>query len=151
MLFETLSENAGIILAMMVFFWLIQFGLTYWQMKRFYARLKVIRKGGLTAIGLSGGRVKGRNYAVLTIDDDDNIVHAEQFSGWTVLARLKPVPELEGLPLAAVLDEEMALPLSSNIREAFQRAAQDLHQAREAAAAEADDGSNDSSALFEPA
>ncbi|MBE7470343.1 MAG: hypothetical protein HS114_14525 [Anaerolineales bacterium] len=51
----------------------------------FYQRMIILRRSGLTAIGLSGNRYKGRSYAVLTIGEDGRIIHLEHFSGWTYL------------------------------------------------------------------
>ncbi len=100
-------------------------------MRRFYRRMTELRKGGLTAVGLNGDRYKGRAYAVLTIDENERVVHAEQFSGWTVFARLRPVPGMAGLNLADVLANDTRLPVSKKLQTAFVNAARDLREARE--------------------
>ena len=130
-MFDEITTHAGTILVLLVFMWIAQFGLAYWQMKRFYARLKTLRQGGLTAVGLGGDRYKGRNYAVLTIDQDNIIVHAEKFSGWTIFSQLRPVPDLVGLSLQDVLNNEATLPVSKKLQAAFGNAARDLLEARE--------------------
>lgn len=131
MLFDVIAENAAIIFFGLIVMWFIQFGAAYWQMRRFYRRMVVLRQKGLTAIGLNGDRLKGRAYAVLTIDQHDRVVHAEQFSGWTVFAGLRPVPELVGLPLKEILANEANLPVSKKLRSAFASAARSLQTARE--------------------
>jgi DNA-binding transcriptional regulator of glucitol operon len=130
-MFDVVAQNAAIILFGLVIMWIIQFGLAYKQMKSFYKRLVVLRKNGLTAVGVSGGRFKGRAYAVLTVDENNRIVHAEQFSGWTVFAKLKPVPQLMGMPLQELLNKEATLPVPKKLRTAFGNAARDLQTARD--------------------
>ncbi len=130
-MFDVVAQNAAIILFGLVIMWIIQFGLAYKQMKSFYKRLVVLRKNGLTAVGLSGGRLKGRAYAVLTVDENYRIVHAEQFSGWTVFAKLKPVPQLMGMSLQELLKNEATLPVPKKLRTAFGNAARDIQTARD--------------------
>lgn len=128
---DTITNNFGLLFLILGALWLIQFGLAYWQMRRFYQRMITLRQSGLTAIGLSGNRYKGRAYAVLTIDEDDRIIHAEQFSGWTVFAQLKPMPQLIGMSLQELLNNEAHLPISKKLRPAFANAARDLQAARD--------------------
>lgn len=129
-MFDIVAQNAGIILFGLVVMWLIQFGLAYRQMRRFYSRLVELRRDGLTAVGLNGERFKGRSYAVLTIDEHGQIIHAEKFSGWTVFAKLQPVAELRGMSLAELLEQERQLPVPAKLRPAFGNAARDLQAAR---------------------
>lgn len=130
-MFDVIAENAGIILLGLVVMWFIQFGLAYGQMRRFYGRLVELRRDGLTAVGLHGGRFKGRTYAVLTVDENGKIIHAEKFSGWTVFAKLQPVSELRGMSLSELLEQEGQLPVPARLRLAFGNAARDLQAARE--------------------
>ncbi|MBE7552739.1 MAG: transcriptional regulator GutM [Anaerolineales bacterium] len=127
---DIITNNFGLIFLILGALWLIQFGLAYWQMRRFYQRMITLRQSGLTAIGLSGNRYQGRAYAVLTIDEDDRIIHAEQFSGWTVFAQLRPMPQLIGMPLQELLNNEANLPISKKLRSACANAARDLQAAR---------------------
>ncbi|MCL4299387.1 MAG: transcriptional regulator [Anaerolineae bacterium] len=128
---DIITNNLGFIFLVLVALWLIQFGLAYRQMRHFYQRMITLRRSGLTAVGLSGNRYKGRAYAVLTIDEDDRIIHAEQFSGWTVFAQLKPIPQLIGMSLQELLNNEAGLPVSKKLRPAFANAARDLQAARD--------------------
>ncbi len=125
-------DNYLIILFGLVTMWIFQFGMVYFQMRRFYGRLVQLRRQGLTAVGLAGNRYRGRNYAVLTIDEQDRIINAEQFSGWTVFATLKPVPEMVGMHLHEILSNPSKLPISKKLlQEAFVSAARDLQRARQ--------------------
>jgi DNA-binding transcriptional regulator of glucitol operon len=128
---DTITNNPGLFFLILGVLWLIQFGLAYWQMHRFYQRIFTLRRSGLTAVGLNGNRYRGRTYAVLTIDKDDRIIHAEQFSGWTVLAQLKPVSELVGLTLDELLAKQTTLPVGKKFQVAFANAARDLQAARQ--------------------
>lgn len=84
----------GIALGVM---WLLQFGLSFMQMRRYYGRIAKLRKTGLTATGMSGNRVRTRTYVVLVLDEGLNVKTAEQLSGITVFASLKPIKQMIGL------------------------------------------------------
>ncbi|NMC47252.1 MAG: hypothetical protein GYA52_10560 [Chloroflexi bacterium] len=122
------------IIVAFVIAWVIQYAMTYFQMRRYNQRLNEMKKMGPTAVGMSGSVYKRRAYGILVFDDQERIIHAEQFSGWTVFASLKPVKELEGLTLTQVKDESMELPLSKKIRSAFINAVDQVEQARTKAA-----------------
>lgn len=110
--------------------WVIQYAMTFLQMRRYNQRLKEMKKMGPTAVGMSGSMYKRRAYGVLVFDDQEKIIHAEQFSGWTVFAGLKPVNELVGLTLTQVKDESVELPISKKIRSAFINAVDQVEHAR---------------------
>jgi len=114
--------------------WIIQYGMTFFQMRRYNKRLNELKKMGPTSVGMSGSMYKRRAYGVLVFDDQEKIVRAEQFSGWTVFASLKPVKELEGLTLNDVKDESIELPISKKIRSAFANAVAQIENARKKAA-----------------
>lgn len=127
---EIITNNFGLLFLILGALWVIQFGLAYRQMRHFYQRMITLRRSGLTAIGLSGNRYWGRAYAVLTIDEDGRIIHAEQFSGWTVFAQLRSMPPLIGMSLQELLNNEASLPISKKLRSACANAARDLQAAR---------------------
>ena len=125
-MFDVIGENIAVIFILLAIMWVLQFGFTYIQMQKFYKRLKIIRQDGVTAIGMEGGRYKGRAYGVLTVDKENNIIHAERMSGWTNFAGLRPVPELVGMTLEEIMDEERPLPVSKKLQNAFRNAARDI-------------------------
>lgn len=129
-MFDVIGENLGVIFVMLVIMWSLQFGLTFLQMKKYTKRLKIIRQDGLTAVGMSGSKYKGRTYGVLTVDVNNQIIHAEKMSGWTNFSNLRPVPKLVGLNVKHILDEENELPVSKKLHEAFRNAAKDISEAR---------------------
>lgn len=130
-MFDVVGENLGVLFGLLAVMWALQFGLTYFQMKKYTKRLKVIRQDGLTSVGMSGGKYKGRTYGILTVDENNQIIHAEKMAGWTNFSNLKPVPDLVGMNLDQILDENLELPISKKLRLAFRTAANDLLEARE--------------------
>ncbi len=128
---SVITENYQVIFLGLIAMWILQFGMAYFQMRRFYSRLIQLKRRGLTAVGLAGNRYKGRGYAVLTIDGQDRVISAEQFSGWTVFAKLTPVPNLVGMQLHEILSNQAVLPVSKKLQDAFANAAHDLQAARE--------------------
>lgn len=93
------------VIALLAVAWFLQLGLSYWQMRRFYGRLSVLRREGRVSIGMEGSAWRRRQYGVLVVDPQDRILRAEQLSGWTIFAALKPVPGLEGLSLDDLDDD----------------------------------------------
>ena len=128
---QTVFDNFTVLLMALVVMWIFQFGLAYFQWRRFYGRLAELRREGLTAIGLAGNQYKGLAYVVLTIDAQNRLLNNKKFSGWTVFTNLKPVPQLTGMSLDEILAEDGRLPVSSKLQAAFANAAKDLKRARE--------------------
>lgn len=114
---------------LLVVLWIAQFGMAWMQMKNFYARLRVLRREGLTAVGKSGSQYKGRAYGVLVVDENQVVKRAEKLSGMTVFAKLKPVPQLVGTTLDQILDEPNRFDLSKKLDDAFKHAATELQNA----------------------
>ena len=129
-MFDVIGDNLGVLFVLLVVMWVLQFGLTFFQMKKYTKRLKVIRKDGITSVGMSGSKYKGRTYGILTVDDNNQIIHAEKMAGWTNFSNLRPVPDLVGLNLDQILDEEFDLPIKNKLLLAFRTAANDLLEAR---------------------
>jgi DNA-binding transcriptional regulator of glucitol operon len=126
-------ETATFVVGALALAWFIQLGFSYWQMKRFYGRISQLRKSGRLAIGLEGGMYKGRQYGVLVVDEQENIVRAEQLSGLTIFAQLKPVEPLIGLKMSRLFEDEKALAQELKITKkqvlAFRNAAKYLQEA----------------------
>jgi DNA-binding transcriptional regulator of glucitol operon len=130
-MFDVIGENLGVFFVLLAIMWVLQFIMTYVQMQKYTKRLKVIRQDGLTAVGMGGTKYRGRAYGVLTIDNDNRVIHAERMSGWSNFAGLRAVPELIGMKIKEIADEEAELPVSKKLRVAFRNAAKDLIKARE--------------------
>ena len=94
-------EQLGIV-ALLV--WLVQLALAYRQARLFYKRISSLRKLGRCATGLAGGKYRGRVYVALVVHPITRaIIKAEQLRGLTVFASMKPIPQLEGYALDALL------------------------------------------------
>ena len=119
-MFDVIGENLGVLFGLLVVMWILQFGLTYFQMRKYTKRLKVIRQDGLTAVGMSGSRYKGRTYGILTIDDNNQIIHAEKMSGWTNFSNLRPVPDLVGMNVEQILMKKLNLRFQRNYISPFE-------------------------------
>lgn len=117
--------------------WFVQYVLSFWQMRRFYGRIAELRKLGTVSIGMEGSAWKRRQYAVLVVDREKRIVRAEQLSGWTVLAALRPIRGLEGRGLAELNDDSVELPISGQrkLLLACRNAAKHIYEAEERARA----------------
>ncbi len=122
-----LDRTASVIVLALGLGWLLQFVLSYFQLRRFYRRIGELRRGGkLVSIGVNGTAWRRRHYAVLVVDPETKrIDHAEELSGWTVLAHLKPVRGLQGKAVEELLREDTVWPphISRKLAAALQNAA----------------------------
>lgn len=75
---------------------------------------------------MEGGIWSGRTYAVLVVDDERKVLHAEKMSGMTIFSKLKPVPVLEGLAAVDILDETRTFPINKKLLKAFRNAAKEF-------------------------
>jgi DNA-binding transcriptional regulator of glucitol operon len=116
--------------------WAAQFGMAWWQLRRFHGRIATLRREGRTAVGMQGNRFSGRTYAVLVADPQGRIHRAEIFDGWTVFSHLRPVAELEGRHLSALKAEQPVAGVRKTQWQALQHAAGFLEQAPKHADAE---------------
>ena len=115
----------GLIFLGLAFAYGLQLLLTGWQAKRYYKRLKVLRKDGMTSVGMSGGKWSGRVYGVLDVDENYQILHAEKMSGMNIFSGLKPIGNLIGLNAKDLLDENRTFSLKKKVFEAFRSAARE--------------------------
>lgn len=132
-----MTSTGSAIILMLGIAWLIQFGLSYWQMKRYYKRINVLHRDGSVWIGMEGSAWKRRVYAALVVDKNERIAHAEQLSGWTILATLKPIPGLAGRPVSDLTDDQIELPVSPKLLKALRNAVMHRQEAADKAAAKA--------------
>jgi len=126
-------SRISFILLSLVFVWLLQLCFSFLQIKRFNARIVELRKqGSKTAVGMVGNTYKRRAYGVIVVNEDMRIVAAEQFSGWTVFAQLKPAPSLVGMPLSEI-DAEPKFSIKPKTWQAFRNAAHYINEYEEGA------------------
>jgi DNA-binding transcriptional regulator of glucitol operon len=139
-----LNTTGATVVLLLVFMWTAQYAASFWQMRRYYKRLSELRREGFVWVGLAGSAWRRRQYAVLVVSPDQRIVRAEQLSGWTVLATLKPVAGLAGRPVSDLVDDSLQLPVSPKLLLALRDAVKHMqaHAARKAAAAQAEGSEN---------
>ena len=118
-----MDRTATLIILGLSVAWMIQYVLTFFQMKRYYRRIAELRRLGKVSIGVAGSTWRRRQYAVLVVDANQRIVHVEELSGWTVFAGLKPVTGLDGRPMSDLDDDELELPVSEKLLLALRNAA----------------------------
>ncbi|MFN8499171.1 MAG: transcriptional regulator GutM [Anaerolineae bacterium] len=132
----TLAGYTIIIIAFVIF-WLVQYLLTMWQIKRYNKRLGQLRRLGLVSVGKAGSAWRRRVYGVLVVDKRDRIVHAEQLSGWTVFAQLQPVAGLDGRPISDITNDAVLLSISPKLRLAMKDAVGYIEMGRKRSTARA--------------
>jgi DNA-binding transcriptional regulator of glucitol operon len=125
-----MDNQAGtLIIVFLVITWIVQLWMSHRQLRRFYKRLKLLRKDGLTAVGMDGNRLSGRMYGVLTVNPETRLIlHAERFGGSTVFANLKPFPLIENKALADLLDGKLDQGVPPKLLNAFMNAARDIQK-----------------------
>ena len=106
---DNFLQNYGWMIGLLVVMWLLQFFMSFLQMRRYYGRLSALKREGPTATGMTGNRLNTRTYGVLTLNKADNTIRrAEQLSGFTVFSSLRPVKALVGMPLDAIIPDQKA-------------------------------------------
>jgi glucitol operon activator protein len=86
--------------------WILQLVLSGLQTKRFHqAVFRLKRPGCKTAVGLGGSNLKGKEYVVIVVNPDGEVVDAHRLRGMTVMASLRPAPEIIGLDLDEIEGE----------------------------------------------
>ena len=110
--------------------WLVQLALAYRQARLFYKRISSLRKLGRCATGVAGGSYRGRVYVALVVHPlTRKVIIAEQMQGFTVFARLRPIPQIVGRSLDELLDP--AAPAIEGISQKVQTAARSAAEAIE--------------------
>jgi DNA-binding transcriptional regulator of glucitol operon len=138
-----MNSTASAIIIMLALAWLLQFGLSFFQMRRFYRRVSALHKYGSVWIGMEGSSWKRRQYVTLVVDKNNIIKRAEQLSGWTVLAALKPVTGLDDRPISDLMDDTIELPVKGKLLLAFRDAVRHIEvAAAKKAAKEIEDAQN---------
>ncbi|MBG0786465.1 MAG: transcriptional regulator [Anaerolineaceae bacterium] len=117
-------KNFAWIFLVLALSYALQLFLTGYQAKRYYRRMRELRKNGIPSVGIAGSKWSGRTFAVLVADNDLNIVNAEVLSGYTIFANLKPVDQLLGHNIRDLLDQDNTFDLKKKILAAFRNSAE---------------------------
>jgi DNA-binding transcriptional regulator of glucitol operon len=138
-----MTSTGSAIIILLAIAWLLQFALSYLQMRRFYGRIKQLNKSGSVWIGMEGSAWKRRHYVALVVDKNNIIQRAEELQGWTVLAKLKPVIGLEGRPISDIKDDSIELPVKPKLLLALRNAVKHIEDAAERKALEEAQSANE--------
>lgn len=105
-----MMNQFGVLFLLLALAWIGQLALSLLQTRQFYRHVAQLRKGSYaSAVGLAGSNWKRKVYGVLVVDENLTVTAAQKLSGFTVFARLKPVPQVEGVPLDR-MEEEAPIP-----------------------------------------
>jgi glucitol operon activator protein len=99
----------SLLLLVLGILWLIQIVGTYYQMKHYRKILgQITRKGeeGYVGVGNSKARFGKGVVLILVVDEDGRVKNALKMRGMTVFARFKEAPELLGLSIDELRDED---------------------------------------------
>lgn len=121
-----------VVLILLGLAWLSQFFFSWLQIRRFYKRLREIRRSvPLTAVGVSGNTWTRKIYAVVAVDNKGIIRHAEHISGFSVFANLRQVQAVIGKPMDILWEEEPYAGVKPKLWDAMLNAAEyiDEHNA----------------------
>jgi glucitol operon activator protein len=124
-----MTEAGSAIIFMLAVAWVVQFVFSYFQMRRYYKRIRELNKFGSVWIGMEGSAWKRRHYVALVVDKNNIIQKVEELKGWTVLAGFKPVKGLDGLPISEITDNTIELPVKGKLLLALRNAVKHIEDA----------------------
>lgn len=79
--------------------WMIQGILSYFQIKHFRRRTAELKKKGRILIGQQKGKFSAGSIVILVIDNNNNIIDAEEMRGFTVFNKFKKKADIIGKSL----------------------------------------------------
>ncbi len=122
------------LLLLLAILWLAQIVGTYFQMEHYRKVLGQIRTGGgdgYIGVGNAKARFGKGVILILVVSKDDRITRALRMRGMTVFARFKEAPELVGLGLEELRDEEREEPYDQSTMLAVRRAIEQVDRVKE--------------------
>lgn len=117
------------IVAALAVLWGVQVFLSTLQMRRFHKRSQQLRRQGAhMAVGVAGNMYKRKVYVVVVVDTAGKVTAAEQLSGFTIFASLRPIPGMEGRDVWEIGRGEPAAKVSAKTWAAIDHAASFLRK-----------------------
>ena len=114
---------------------MVQLYFTYRQSMAFNACVGGLRADGMVTVGVAGRRYRGgRAFVALAVDDHGIIRNAVSLSGFTTLARGRPLPGLFDVKVSQVRGDRTFPDVTPQQREAARQAARLLRDHRAALA-----------------
>lgn len=95
------------IIIILIFAWLLQAALTYFQINSIQKRLRALSERGYVGLGRKKKRFGRGRIVILVCNPHKEIIHAEEMSGITVFTRFKENQELVGYKLSQLEKEDL--------------------------------------------
>jgi glucitol operon activator protein len=115
--------NWTLLIVAVVAGWLVQGYFTYKQSMAFNRSVVSLRRHGTVSVGVAGKRYRGgRAYVALALDEQGTVRDALVLSGWTTLARGRPLPALVGARASALRRDDAVPGLTRPQRDAARQA-----------------------------
>lgn len=98
--------NIILIAVLVLLAFILQYALTYLQMKGFNTHYKSLRRKGRVAIGRKKGALRAGAIVLLAIDDKADIISGSYLQGITVLARFRKLEKFNGMNIADITEDD---------------------------------------------
>jgi len=112
-----------LLIAAMVAGWMVQMYFTYLQSAAFNRQVLALRPRGTVSVGVAGKRYRGgRAFVAIAIDDRGTVRDALTLSGFTTMARGRPLAGLFDVRTSRILSDEPLPGLSRTQHDAARQA-----------------------------
>lgn len=103
--------------------WMVQMYLTYQQGMAFNRQVLALRRQGTVSVGVAGKRYRGgRAYVAIAVDGHGIVRDALTLTGFTTMARGKPLPGVFDIETSRILSDEPLPGLSKTQHDAARQA-----------------------------
>ncbi len=79
--------------------------------RKHFSGMAQLSRDGYLGVGSSAGRISPGVVVLLATDATGTVLRAERMRGWTVFARFQPFPEVEGLSVFSIAEDESIIPV----------------------------------------
>lgn len=112
-----------LLIAAIVAGWMVQMYLCYQQSTAFNRQVLALRRRGTVSVGAAGKRYRGgRAFVAIAVDDHGIVRDALSLTGFTTMARGKPVPGLFDVKTSRILSSAPLPGVSTTQHEAAKQA-----------------------------
>jgi DNA-binding transcriptional regulator of glucitol operon len=112
-----------LLIAAIVAGWMVQMYLTYQQGMAFNRQVLALRRQGTVSVGVAGKRYRGgRAYVAIAVDSHGIVRNALTLTGFTTMARGKPLPGVFDVNTSRILSDEPLPGLSKTQHDAAKHA-----------------------------
>jgi DNA-binding transcriptional regulator of glucitol operon len=112
-----------LLIAAIVAGWMVQMYLTYQQGMAFNRQVLALRRQGTVSVGVAGKRYRGgRAYVAIAVDGNGIVRDALTLTGFTTMARGKPLPGVFDIKTSRILSDKPLPGLSTTQHDAAKHA-----------------------------